>query len=181
MLIFSGTILTVFVLLGTILHRTIPGKSTPLLIDLPPMRMPRLENIIQKTAYRSYFFMKEATPWFFAGALAVGVLQVTGLLKAWQNALAPLTVDWLQLPSEAATAFVMGMVRRDFGAAGLYDLALSTNQTVVALVTITLFVPCIASLMVMLKERGWRESLLVWAGTWIGAFLVGGILSRIIL
>jgi len=181
MLIFSGTILTVFVMLGTILHRTIPGKSTPLLIDLPPMRMPRVENIIRKTAYRSYFFMKEATPWFFAGALAVGVLQVTGLLKAWQNALAPLTVDWLQLPSEAATAFVMGMVRRDFGAAGLYDLALSTNQTVVALVTITLFVPCIASLMVMLKERGWRESLLVWAGTWIGAFLVGGILSQIIL
>lgn len=181
MLIFGGTILTVFVLLGTILHRTIPGKSTPLLIDLPPMRMPRLENIIRKTAYRSYFFMKEATPWFFAGALAVGVLQVTGLLNVWQNALAPLTVDWLQLPREAATAFVMGMVRRDFGAAGLYDLALSTNQIVVALVTITLFVPCIASLMVMLKERGWRESLLIWAGTWIGAFLVGGTLSQIIL
>ena len=181
MLLFSGTIFTVFVLIGTILHRTLPGKSTPLLIDLPPMRMPRLDNIVRKTAYRSYFFMREATPWFFAGALAVGVLQVTGLLVVWQDALAPLTVNWLQLPREAATAFVMGMVRRDFGAAGLYDLSLTTNQIVVALVTITLFVPCIASLMVMLKERGWKESLAVWSGTWIGAFLVGGILSQIIL
>jgi len=142
---------------------------------------PRLDNLARKTAYRSYFFMKEATPWFFAGALGVGVLQVTGLLTVWQNALAPLTVGWLQLPREAATAFVMGMVRRDFGAAGLYDLTLSTYQIVVALVTITLFVPCIASLMVMLKERGWKESLLVWGGTWIGAFLVGGMLSQILL
>ncbi len=181
MLIFSGTLLTVFVLLGTILHRTIPGKSTPLLIDLPPMRWPRLDNIVRKTAYRSYFFMKEATPWFFVGALAVGILQVTGLLQVWQSALRPLTVDWLQLPSEAATAFVMGMVRRDFGAAGLYELTLSTGQVVVALVTITLFVPCIASLMVLLKERGWKEALVVWSGTWIGAFFVGGVLSHIIL
>ena len=181
MLLFSATILTVFVLLGTILHRTIPGESSALLIDLPAMRMPRLDNLARKTAYRSYFFMKEATPWFFAGALGVGVLQVTGLLTVWQNALAPLTVGWLQLPREAATAYVMGMVRRDFGAAGLYDLTLTSDQIVVALVTITLFVPCIASLMVMLKERGWKESLLVWGGTWIGAFLVGGMLSQILL
>jgi ferrous iron transport protein B len=181
MILFSATILTVFVLLGTLLHRTIPGQSTPLLLDLPPMRVPRLENIVKKTAYRSYFFMKEATPWFFAGALAVGIMQVTGLLTVWQNALAPLTVNWLQLPRDAATAFVMGMVRRDFGAAGLYDLTLTPNQIVVALVTITLFVPCIASLMVMLKERGWKEALLVWGGTWVGAFLVGGVLSQVIL
>jgi ferrous iron transport protein B len=181
MILFSVTIITVFVLLGTFLHRTIPGTSSPLLIDLPPMRIPRFDNIVRKTAYRSYFFMKEAIPWFFAGALGVGIFQVTGLLQLWQNALSPLTVDWLQLPSEAATAFVMGMVRRDFGAAGLYELSLTANQIVVALVTITLFVPCIASLMVMLKERGWKEALLVWGGTWVGAFLVGGILSQIIL
>ncbi len=181
MIIFSVTILTVFVAIGTILHRTLPGKTSPLLIDLPPMRLPRLDNVIRKTGFRAYFFMKEATPWFFAGALAVGVMQVTGLLNVWQSILAPFTVSWLQLPKEAATAFVMGMVRRDFGAAGLYDLSLSPDQIVVALVTITLFVPCIASLMVMLKERGTKEALIVWFGTWIGAFLVGGTLSQILL
>ncbi|MEX2115956.1 MAG: ferrous iron transport protein B [Bacteroidota bacterium] len=181
MLIFSATILTVFVAIGTILHRTLPGKTSPLLIDLPPMRIPRLDNVIRKTAFRAYFFMKEATPWFFAGALAVGIMQVTGLLNIWQSVLSPFTVSWLQLPKEAATAFVMGMVRRDFGAAGLYDLSLSPDQIVVALVTITLFVPCIASLMVMLKERGTKEAMIVWFGTWVGAFLVGGTLSQILL
>lgn len=181
MLIFAATILTVFVAIGTILNRTLPGKTSPLLIDLPPMRLPRLDNVVRKTAFRTYFFMKEATPWFFAGALAVGVLQVTGLLTVWQDVLSPFTTSWLQLPREAATAFVMGMVRRDFGAAGLYDLSLTPDQIVVALVTITLFVPCIASLMVMLKERGTKEAMIVWFGTWVGAFLVGGLLSQILI
>jgi ferrous iron transport protein B len=181
MAIYSVTIFAIFVAVGTILHRVLPGSTTPLLIDLPPMRLPRLENVARKTAYRSYFFMKEAAPWFFVGALAVGILQVTGLLTVWQNLLDPLTTRWLQLPHEASTAFVMGMVRRDFGAAGLYSLSLQPNQVVVALVTITLFTPCIASLIVMMKERGWKEAMTVWAGTWVIAFLVGGILSQVIL
>ena len=79
---------------------------------------------------------------------------------------------WLQLPRDAATAFVMGLVSRDFGAAGLYALALTPSQVVVALVTITLFVPCIASLMVMLKERGIKEALIIWFVLWIFDFLI---------
>lgn len=180
-LTYSLTIFSVFVLIGTVLHRVLPGATTPLLIDLPPMRLPRPDNIIRKTAYRAYYFMKEATPWFFAGALGVGLLQITGLLLVWQNGLAPLTTRWLQLPREAATAFVMGMVRRDFGAAGLYQLALTPRQVVVALVTITLFTPCIASLMIMFKERGTKEALSVWIGTWVVAFLIGGLLSQILI
>ena len=105
--IYSVTIFAVLVAIGTVLHRIIPGKTTPLLIDLPPMRVPRPDNIVRKTFYRSYFFMKEATPWFFAGALGVGILQVTGLLTIWENLLAPLTTGWLQLPRAAATAFVI--------------------------------------------------------------------------
>jgi ferrous iron transport protein B len=180
-LLYCATIFSVFVLIGTVLHRALPGSTTPLLLDLPPIRLPRLDNIIRKTAYRAYYFMKEATPWFFAGALGVGCLQITGLLVLWQDSLAPLTTGWLQLPAGAATAFVMGMVRRDFGAAGLYQLALTPRQIVVALVTITLFTPCIASLMVMLKERGTREALIVWTGTWLVAFLIGGLLAQLLI
>jgi ferrous iron transport protein B len=181
MVIYSVTIFGVFVMVGTVLHRTLAGATTPFLIDLPPMRIPRLDNLVRKTAYRSYFFMKEATPWFFAGALGVGTLQLTGLLALWQDLLAPITTGWLQLPRAASAAFVMGMVRRDFGAAGLYQLTLTPDQIVVALVTITLFTPCIASLMVMMKERGWKEASIVCIGTWFVAFLVGGLLSQLLI
>jgi ferrous iron transport protein B len=130
---------------------------------------------------RTIAFMKEATPWFFIGALAVSILQVSGFLVEWQNLLAPITTKWLKLPPEAATAFVMGLVRRDFGAAGLYDMQLTPMQVVVALTTITLFVPCIASLMIMLKERGMKEGFTIWVGSWILAFGAGGIVAFILI
>lgn len=168
-------------IIGTVLNKVIPGKSSALLIDLPPMRLPRVGNVLRKTGVRAFFFMKEAYVWFIAGSLGVSILQVSGGLKAWQELVSPLTVGWLSLPKEAATAFVMGMVRRDFGAAGLTELALSPWQVVVALVVITLFVPCIASLMILFKERGTREALAVWAGAWVFAFTVGGVLAGIVL
>ena len=87
-------------------------------------------------------------------------------------------MGWLGLPPEAATAFVMGFVRRDFGAAGFFTMSLSAQQLVVAMVTITLFVPCIASIMVILKERGWTYLAGLLAGSLGIAFLVGGLLAR---
>jgi ferrous iron transport protein B len=178
-LLYIGVIFSVLAVTGTILNHTLPGRSAPLFIDLPPMRLPRPGNVLRKTVTRSYFFIKEACPWFFLGSLIVAILQISGGLDLWQRMLAPLTEGWLQIPRQAATAFVMGMVRRDFGAAGLTALALSPLQTVTSLIVITLFVPCIASLMILFKERGPREAVLIWGGSWGVAFLVGGIFSQL--
>ncbi|MGB2869139.1 MAG: ferrous iron transport protein B [Bacteroidota bacterium] len=181
MVIYTVVILTVLIVLGTVLNLLLDGETSSLLLDLPTMRVPKVSNVLRKTAIRTFDFMKEASGWFVVGALAVGVAQLTGALEAVTRALNPITVHWLQLPPEASTAFIMGVVRRDFGAAGLYGMALSPMQILVALVTITLFVPCIASLMVMMKERGLKEGLIIWLGTWVGAFMVGGVVSQILL
>lgn len=181
MLVYALAILSVLIAIGTVLNALLKGSPEPLLLDLPPLRIPRLNNVLRKTSVRTYQFMKEASGWFFVGALAVGVAQLTGLLQFLQQALVPLTTHWLQLPPQAATAFIMGVVRRDFGAAGLYHMSLAPMQVVVALITITLFVPCIASLMVMMKERGLKEGFAIWVGTWVVAFLVGGIVSQVLI
>lgn len=181
MIIFITVIGSVLILLSTILNKLLPGESSPLLIDLPIMRFPRMNNVFKKTFFRSWGFMKEAGFWFFVGAFGIGILELTGLLKVWQDFLNPLTVHWLKLPKEASTAFVMGMVRRDFGAAGLFDLHLSAMQITVAIITITLFVPCIASFVVMLKERGIKEGMIIWLGTWVTAFFIGGLVAQVII
>jgi ferrous iron transport protein B len=174
-------ILTVLLLTSTILNKIVPGQSSPLILDLPLMSLPDPKNIFRKTYYRSLGFMKEATPLFFLGTAIIGLLQITGLINYWINFLEPLTTKLLQLPKESAVAFIMGMVRRDFGAAGLFHMNLNQYQTVVALVTITLFVPCIASFLVMIKERGLKQGLIIWAGTWFFAFTIGGIVSHILM
>lgn len=180
-LVYALVIVFCLVLVGTVMARFVPGETSPLLIDLPPMRIPRIDNVVRKTFVRAYHFMKEAVPWFAAGSIIVTLLVVTGGLTVWQELLAPLTVGWLKLPKEASTAFVMGMVRRDFGAAGLTDLAMNPWQILVSLVVITLFVPCIASLMVLFKERGFKEAAAIWVGSWIFAFAIGGLLALVVL
>ncbi len=177
---YAAIIFAMLIAVGTVLDRILPGKSTPLLIELPPLRWPRPGAVARKTLTKGYWFMREATPWFAAGALIVAVLQVTGGLDLWERALRPLMVGWLQLPAETARAIVMGLVRRDFGAAGLYDMGLSPEQALVALVVITLFVPCVASIMVMAKEHGARTAVRIWVGTWVVAFVVGGVLAHLL-
>lgn len=173
-------IFMVLVLTGTVLNTVLPGQPVALLIDLPPLRLPRMDNVLKKTANKSYSFLKEAIPLFALGALIISVFQVTGILAFLQNLLAPLTVGWLNLPKETATAFIMGIVRRDFGAAGLSSMNLAPVQTLVALITITLFVPCIASILIIFKERSKGEAALIWGSSWVVAFLVGGIVAQLL-
>ena len=168
----------VFVLLGTLLGRITPGTTTDLLIDLPPLRIPRADNVLRKTVVKSWHFMREVTLFFLAGAALISTLLVTGALDWIQRVVEPVIVSWLHLPSEAATAFVMGFVRRDFGATGFFLMDLTPRELLVGMVTITLFVPCIASVMVILKERGWRYLGGLLAASVAVAFFFGGLLAR---
>lgn len=170
----------IYGLAGAAMNKALPGQSSDLLIDLPPLRMPRLVNILQKTYLKSKMFLTEAGSIFALGSIAVAALSAWGVLDRLQGALAPITQGWLGLPRETANAFIMGFVRRDFGAAGLYDLTLTPHQTMVALMTITLFVPCIASVMIILKERGRREGVVIWVADLALAIFLGGIVHRLL-
>ncbi|WP_018085447.1 ferrous iron transport protein B [Desulfurispora thermophila] len=171
-------VLSVLTVAGRFLARVLPGQSQPLWVDLPVLRWPRLANVFIKTWQRTRDFMREAVPIFMGGALLLGILKVSGWLAFLHRALQPVTVSWLHLPPETASAFIMGFIRRDFGTAGILHINLTTLQQFVALVTLTLFVPCIASAMVIFKERGWREGTLMWLTVISLAFFSGGIITR---
>jgi len=90
-------------------------------------------------------------------------------------------VGALGLPPKAADAFLIGFLRRDYGAAGFFMLRqhgqLDGVQSLVALSVITLFVPCIANFFVMVKERGARTALAMVAFIVPFAFAVGAALN----
>jgi ferrous iron transport protein B len=177
-LFYAFVLILLFGLVGKLLNRLLPGESSGLLIDLPAIRLPGIKNVLKKTFIKTKMFLKEATPLFALGALIISVLQYFGILEAVQDAISPLTVAWLKLPREMATVFIMGMIRRDFGAAGLSGMALTGPQLMTALITITLFVPCIAAVIVIFKERSKGEAALIWLGSLVSAFLTGGLVAR---
>ncbi len=180
MLSYGLILLTVLVTAGTILARILPGRSTALWIDLPPLRLPKMSNVLKKTWYKSTDFVCEAAPLFVGSALILGILEVTGMLKSIEDMLVPLTVKWLGLPKEVAGGFIMGFIRREFGTAGLFTVPMDATQKFVALTTITFFVPCIATAMIIFKERGWKQGAVIWLTIFMLAFVVGGIVAQTI-
>ena len=181
-LIWSSVVLLVMLVVGWLAARLVPGERTPLLVELPPMRWPQFSNVILKTLARLEWYTKEVVPLFLVGAAIMFVLDQTGILEIFIGLSQPLVTGWLGLPPQASAAFLMGFLRRDFGATGLFVMEsqgmLSPTQVVVAMVTITLLIPCIASVMVIGKERGWRTALGMVFLIIPLAFLVGGLLFR---
>lgn len=180
--IYGAIVTGILAVTGLALNAVLPGKSDALIMDLPPMRIPRLDNVMKKTWSKSWNFLKEATKPFFIAGFAVSVAQMTGLLGIFVNFLQPITVAWLHLPNDPriATTFVLGIVRRDFASFGLTEVTMTAAQALTAMIVITLFVPCIATVGVMTKERGPKVAFTIWFGSWIAAFIIGGALSSIL-
>lgn len=178
----SITLMTI-ALAGWAASKVIPGDSGDFLLEIPPMRVPRLSNIAIKVAARTEWYVKEAVPLFIIGTLLLYVLDATGGLTLLQTALGPLVVNALGLPIEATNAFVIGFLRRDYGAAGLFAMQqagnLSANQAVIALTIITLFIPCIANLLVMLKEQGARKGWAIAAFIIVYSFGIGALMNGV--
>ncbi len=178
-LIWALAMVGVLLLAGFLAARLIPGRRIPLVTEMPPMRLPILGNVLKKTGGRLKWYLIEVIPLFLLGTFIMFALDKIGALPAIIEAGEPLVTGWLGLPKEASAAFVMGFLRRDFGATGLFAMAgsLSPIQAVVGMITITLFIPCFASLMMMVKEQGAKT-----AATMVGlivpfAFLIGGLFN----
>jgi ferrous iron transport protein B len=175
------TLLSVMLLVGYLAAKVIPGEPSDFVLELPPIRVPQMTNILVKTLARVQWYLKEAVPLFILGTFILFVGHKVGALAYIQNITDPVVVNFLGLPSRAAEAFVVGFLRRDYGAAGLFMLSkeglLDPVQIVVSLTVMTLFVPCIANFFMMVKERGMKTALYMAAFIFPFAFGVGGVLN----
>ena len=188
---FSATLIWFLVLIGSMLlvgwlaARIIPGQRSSLLLELPPLRWPKVSSVVIKTITRLEWYLKEVVPLFLLGAGILFLMDISGALTWLIQALQPLMTQWLGLPAEASTAFLLGFLRRDFGATNLFLMAnqgmLSPVQILVSMVTITLFIPCMASVLMIGKNHGWRICMAMIAVIFPFAFLVGGLLNKLLL
>ena len=183
-LIWAGLVTGVLLALGLPPARILPGDPSDFIVEIPPMRIPQLSNVLIKTLARIEWYLKEAVPLFLVGTLALFLLDKAGALAWLQELASPLVNGFLGLPDAATNSFLIGFLRRDYGAAGLFALAkagtLDSTQVLVSLVTITLFIPCLANLLIIVKECGTRTALAMSAFIFPFAFLVGGALRYVL-
>jgi len=173
----------VFLLAGWLLSRLLEGPPASFYMELPTLRLPRLTNVVIKTVARVKWYFLEVLPLFVVASLLVWIGRLTGLFALLVAGMRQL-VTAIGLPPAAGEVFLYGFFRRDLGAAGLYKLneagQLDGAQLLVAAVTLTLFMPCVAQFLIMKKERGLRTSLIMAGAIFFIAFGVGGALHLLL-
>ncbi|MCD6351844.1 MAG: ferrous iron transporter B, partial [Armatimonadetes bacterium] len=184
LLLIFGLVLVELFAAGYVVSRIVGNTRTDFVVEIPLLRLPTVANVLRKTWQRSEWFLREALPYFLLGTGILAVFSWVGILGLLERLFRPVVVHWLSLPPEATYAFLIGFVRRDYGAAGLFDLRydgrLDNLQTVVALITMTLFVPCIANFLVMIKEQGLKRAVAMVAAIIPLAVLTGGAVNWVL-
>lgn len=175
-------LLIIEILAGLVLNRLIPEeKRIDFMMEIPPIRIPDAKLLFQKTYYRTAWFLKEAVPLFLFGAFILFILNETSGMKLLEWALKPIIVTFLNLPIEFSEALVMSLARSEAGAVIIMNMVkhgeLTTNQVIVAIIVITLFIPCISNVMAIIKELQAKKALIMVLIITLTAFLIGGAIN----
>lgn len=174
----------IFIFIGYLAAKIMPGEKPLFYMEVPPLRLPKLSNVFTKTYTRVEWYFKEIFPLFILASIFIWLGKITGIFD-FVVRMMEYPVRWIGMPKESAVAFLYGFFRRDYGAAGLYDLKkagiLMGVPLVVSVVTLALFVPCIAQFSMTIKERGLKTGLLMVGFIFPFAFLVGGIVNIVLI
>ena len=109
-------------------------------------------------------FLFIAMPMLLVGSVILGLFEFFGITALFEEIIAPFSEGVLGIPSYAATALLFGILRKEMafemlailgGTANLPAIMTSLQLYIFALVSV-LFVPCVSTIAVLLKEMGGR-------------------------
>ncbi|MDD3840954.1 MAG: ferrous iron transporter B [Clostridia bacterium] len=171
------TLVTVWSLLGMSLNRLVKGATPTLLIEVPPYRLPDFNVQMKKLWMRLTGFFKEAIPYVLGGVFIVNLMYFSGIIDLLSKWAAPLVRGIFGLPEETVSALIIGLLRKDVAVALLEPIGLTNTQSVVAVVVLILYFPCIATFTVLLKELGGKDMLKAIGIMFLVTLIAGGFLN----
>jgi len=174
-----GIIFLQILIAGFLADKILPGERSLMLMEIPPMRMPKPFQILRMSASKTYFFMKEAVPVFIMASLVVFLFERIGGLAALERVAEPVIHDFMGLPTKSVQVFIKTIIRRESGAteiehlSGIYD----NVQLVVNLLVMTFLSPCMNATIVLFKERGNKAAITIMGTVMIYAILIGSVVN----
>lgn len=169
-----------YITIGIILNKVMKGTSPEIFLEIPPYRRPSLRTTGKKTWMRIKWFLKDAIPFMIFGVAVINILYTVGLLQWLANSLQPLMEGLFGLPGETSIAMITGFLRKDLAVGMLISLDLNALQLVIAATMLTVYFPCVAAFMVLVKELGVKD-MLKSAAIMICTAINIGIILRLIL
>jgi ferrous iron transport protein B len=178
--------------LGRIALKVVPGESTGLIMEMHTFKVPSLSVVTKQTWARTKELIYIVFPLYIGGSALIQVLYATGVLQGFSNVISPLTVMWLGLPAIAGVLLILGFVRKELtllaavaiSVAAVGSTNLSLLFTPVQLVTIALvnllYIPCLSTVAVLVKDYGWKTTAIITVSNVATALLVGGLVFRLL-
>ncbi len=171
--------ITAGIILNNILKKE---KQSDFIQELPKIRLPSLKAVLKKTFYRLYWFLKEAVPVFVYASVTLFLVDLIGLLNVVKELVRPVMEGFLGLPVQMVDALILCMARHEAAAALIINLVergqLNYVQCIVAVTITTMFVPCFANIVAMIKELGMKKALIMVVTINLSAFVLAGTLNH---
>ncbi|MDI3547393.1 MAG: ferrous iron transport protein [Halanaerobiales bacterium] len=167
----------VWIIVGLLLNKILPGFSSDLLLEIPPFRIPSIGTVIKKLWMRIVSFLRDAIPFMLFGIFIVNLFYVLGVFDLLAIGIGPFLNRLFGLPQEAITALLMGFLRKDLAMGMLAPLGLTAKQLVVASTILAIYFPCVATFAVLIRELGIIDMLKATLVMIITTFIVGGFMN----
>ena len=169
------------VITGVLMNRFMKYEPSNLAMELPDLQVPSAKNVLFKTWYRIKDFFYIAFPLLVVGSIVVELLLQYDLLDVIVDPLSPVIVGMLGLPAVCSIAFIVGILRKEMALGMLQILAggvaleafMTPDQFVVFGVVMAVYMPCVATLITMWREIGWKETIGVSVLSIVVAILLG--------
>ncbi|MEN3013810.1 MAG: ferrous iron transporter B [Endomicrobiia bacterium] len=175
-IIFLNAIFTGF-LLNKLLPKT---EISELFLEIPPYRMIHIPTLLKKLYIRIKDFFLDAVPLIFVGIILINVMEVSGINNFIINNFGEVFTKLLNLPKDVASVLLLGFLRKDVSIALLAPFNLTVHQLIVASIFMVLYLPCISTFFLIVKEHGILLSLKITFFMLIWGLLISFVINQLL-
>lgn len=175
--------------LGRVALKVVPGEPMGLIMEMPSYRWPTLRVTASRTWFKLRDFVYTAFPIIVAGNLAIQLAGLVGLLDLVEGTFSPVTVWWLGLPAATGVVLIFGILRKELTLILLasllgtsnFALVLTPTQMFVFAFVVMIYIPCIATIAVLVKEFGYMRAAIISLSEIGLAVALGGVVLRVLM
>ncbi|GBE56103.1 ferrous iron transport protein B [archaeon BMS3Bbin16] len=179
--------LFIILILGRIALKALPGEATGLIMEMHSFKVPSLSVVTKQTWTRTKSIVYLVFPIYIVGSAFVQGLYAFGVLGPINSFMSPLTVGWLGLPEIAGILLIFGVIRKEFillMLVAIYGTNLAAVLTPVQFIVLALvgmlYIPCISTIAILVKEFGWKPATIISLANLASAIVIGGIAFRVL-
>ncbi len=159
---------------GSLLSSRMKGRAPGLILEIPDLQLPAFKTLAAKTWLSLREFIVIAWPILIGSSIFLGILEWLHADHTVNALLSPVTVTLLGLPAVVGVTLIFGVLRKELTVVMLVQALATTNiasaltpvQMMTFVVFVVFYIPCVATVAVMAREVGWKDTV------WISAMTV---------